>query len=767
MNEAVKIIKDKSTLAKLLAGEDLNVVYNTVETASFDVKSRTLTLPKFKDMSEDVMDLLTLHEVGHALYTPLEMLEEVKNTKIPFGIVNILEDVRIEKMIQDKYLGAVRNFKKGYAELISKDFFKLDGRDLNSYSLIDKINLKSKHVDDVPMSEEDMVWYQKAQDCKSYEDVMALAESIHGYMEDQKPETDNHETPEFDDSDNDEVLDNTEKSTIPDSSDGESVEEENNEDTGGQNGDSEDDSEEDDSNTGDEDQTETNKPDEDIVEGSYGETDNQLGRSLSQSANLEGDFVNMVSIPKVKDSIVRSSELVMNDLTAHYEKQIRMEGDNTNCKKYLKWCANDFAEFRKSNKKTVAYMVKEFEMKKAADQYARSSVAKTGSLNMDVVHQYKFNDDLFNRVTSMPDAKSHGLVMYLDWSGSMYDNIHATVKQLITLTMFCDAVQIPYRVYAFSDGFNATEYDDKTYVQDPKIGDIAIDILDMLEFASSENNKKQQIALYEMLWTVTQYYNQYDVPYLAQLRLMDCYPVSPPNTYRLGGTPLNHALVAGMTLIPKFKKQYGLQKVQLVLLTDGASHDCNEYYSQTKTVSTGETVHWKDYYRTSQYRKQVAVIKDKESGYQIQINDDSYFQKTQNYMSLLKKKIPNLNIINFHLVATNKNGKVKRREVENQIDYMHRGAGEDDWRAKYDMTDKVMKDLKKNNSASIKSKSLNAIDAYFILPGGVALDTEQEDALDGVDNNATKAQLKKAFVKSTTGKKINRPLLNEFMSLVA
>ena len=45
-------------------------------------------------------------------------------------------------------------------------------------------------------------------------------------------------------------------------------------------------------------------------------------------------------------------------------------------------------------------MVKEFEMKKAADQYARAAVSKTGSLDMGRLHTYKFNDDIFKKVTT-------------------------------------------------------------------------------------------------------------------------------------------------------------------------------------------------------------------------------------------------------------------------------------------------------------------------------------------------------------------------------
>ena len=58
-------------------------------------------------------------------------------------------------------------------------------------------------------------------------------------------------------------------------------------------------------------------------------------------------------------------------------------------------------------------MVKEFEMKKSADQYARATTSKTGMLDMGQLHTYKYNDDIFAKVTTLPGAKNHGLVMFL------------------------------------------------------------------------------------------------------------------------------------------------------------------------------------------------------------------------------------------------------------------------------------------------------------------------------------------------------------------
>jgi hypothetical protein len=69
---------------------------------------------------------------------------------------------------------------------------------------------------------------------------------------------------------------------------------------------------------------------------------------------------------------------------------------------------------------------------------------------MSKIFSYKFSEDIFKKMTIIPDGKSHGLVMFIDWSGSMFDNLENTIKQLINLVMFCKKVNIPYDVYAFT-----------------------------------------------------------------------------------------------------------------------------------------------------------------------------------------------------------------------------------------------------------------------------------------------------------------------------
>ena len=99
----------KGTLAKLLATEDIVVEHRAVETAQFDVDNRVLTLPIW-DASNNVIDVLVAHEVGHALYTP----NIDPDCKAPQQFLNITEDVRVEKLMKRKYLGISKSFYRGY-----------------------------------------------------------------------------------------------------------------------------------------------------------------------------------------------------------------------------------------------------------------------------------------------------------------------------------------------------------------------------------------------------------------------------------------------------------------------------------------------------------------------------------------------------------------------------------------------------------------------------------------------------------------------------
>ena len=154
-------MRDNSTLAKLLAEEDISVVHKKVPTAAFDVKRRELILPQWKEMPKTIQDLMTLHEVGHALWTSLDMLDKMRERKIEKSFVNVIEDARIEKMVQSRYAGSRKIFRLGYAQVIAQNFFKTQGKDVNRLNLIDRINLYFKKTPDIQFTPEEQVWVNR------------------------------------------------------------------------------------------------------------------------------------------------------------------------------------------------------------------------------------------------------------------------------------------------------------------------------------------------------------------------------------------------------------------------------------------------------------------------------------------------------------------------------------------------------------------------------------------------------------------------------
>ena len=193
------MIKNKSTLAKLLAEEDIFVVHKQMETAYFNSKSRELGLPIWKDeeMTKDIYDLMVGHEIGHALWTPLDMLEKAAVRKIDHGFVNIIEDARIEKFAKRKYPGLVGVFKRGYTDLVAKDFFGTIGKNVNTYNLIDRINIFFKSGDtNIEFSDEEKIWVNRVSKVETEDEVLDLAEELYAWMTENASETDNHDSGE-------------------------------------------------------------------------------------------------------------------------------------------------------------------------------------------------------------------------------------------------------------------------------------------------------------------------------------------------------------------------------------------------------------------------------------------------------------------------------------------------------------------------------------------------------------------------------------------
>jgi len=177
--------ESKGYLAKLLATENITIQHKKVKTAYFDVKNRILCLPIWKNMGNDVIDLLISHEVGHALFTPSDGWAKAIDKGIQHSFLNVIEDARIEKLIRRRYPGLKQSFIKGYKELISNNFFGTKEKDVNNMLLIDRLNIHFKSsivgstVKFTNKKELDIV--KRMDNLETWEDVVKLAEELGGY----------------------------------------------------------------------------------------------------------------------------------------------------------------------------------------------------------------------------------------------------------------------------------------------------------------------------------------------------------------------------------------------------------------------------------------------------------------------------------------------------------------------------------------------------------------------------------------------------------
>ena len=94
--------------------------------------------------------------------------------------VNVIEDARIDKLIQKKYTNLTDDYLKVLIRCI-KIFSK--NKDLSQYALIDKINLyyKSSKRMNFNFTPKEMILVNAVDKCKTFDDVLKLSEEILGY----------------------------------------------------------------------------------------------------------------------------------------------------------------------------------------------------------------------------------------------------------------------------------------------------------------------------------------------------------------------------------------------------------------------------------------------------------------------------------------------------------------------------------------------------------------------------------------------------------
>ena len=760
----------KDILAKCMATEDINVEHRAdVPTAYFDTKNRTLCLPVWKDMDNSVYDMLVGHEVSHALHTPAtgwqDFIGEGKGSQIRHMFVNVVEDARIERLIKDKFPGLRRDFAHAYKRLHDQDMFELKNRTIGlDLPLIDRLNLEFKlglfGLEQIPFADAEQQYVTRMAESKSFEQVVALAKDLYekhideledeeeesgqesgsgqgeqqqgeqqqssqGDSEDEQQDgsqsgTGNEDTDSVNrgGDDSSQSQDGDTDDTDTDTDDGENAEG-NNEDGQG---------ESDDASSSDESDKPSSLEYEDYKNNSHaaGGTQKAMESNINEFRDSNAKETHYRTLPNMKiDDIVVDFKVVESIFTKH---ALGTELSNSQTEQKTEQMEK-LKSFLNGSKGVVGHMVQQFQMKQAADADKRTHIAKTGVLDTVNMINYRWSEDVFRKNEVVADGKNHGMIMYLDWSGSMNSILQDTICQLVILTEFCNKVGIPFEVYAFSsnlyyptlEGLDrwSDEYNDakekiessNQYTKLNDETDITPHHLQLYNFLSSRMNGKQYKMALKNLWMLAYAEQSYSYPH--------------PQCLGTGCTPLNEAIMCALDMVPAFQHANQLQIVNTVFLTDGEGHGC------------GIIDRWNG--------NHIAILRDHKTRrtYKQPMNTNRNGLETHMLLELLRERT-GTNLVGIRLQTS---------------------AHIKGYRWQFNFTDdesfyKACEDYKKNNFCLVPS----AYDLYFLVKGHM---TVQTDALENLNENASIAKIKNAFIKGSNNKKSTRVIAGKMVEVFA
>ena len=772
----------KDTLARLLAAENITVQHQPVPTAAFDVANRTLILPIWNDMTDDLYDMLVMHEVGHALYTPageealmsaINSIDASNPAKVK-QYLNICEDPRIERLIKKKFPGGRGQFARAYADLWERNFFGVSESDIKSKGFGDRANLYFKvgflmADGTIPFSPEEQAIIDDIETATTWDEMVDCARRMYDLVpKDGTPEPmpeagdgDDSDASLPEDSDQDGMSDssadlagNTDEdgdSQESDAGEGDADGDESGEDSGASMADDTDDGESAESTTGEgpaDDQSggEGDMPNE-LTAGNGGveagttppaediTTTDAFDKALEQCADLSQRPAVYATMPKT----LNHDHVIIDYKEVNRAFMSKVNWDQPEVARRAK-------EFMNGTKPTVNTMVKQFEALMAADVDRRTAIGRSGVIDPNRLHSYTITEDIFLRRETISEGKNHGIVMFMDWSGSMSDVLGDVVKQVINLCLFCQKVNIPFEVYSFTSNIwygNAETDEERAIVSEAtgascEPGDINFGrcgwsrSFQLHNWLSGRMNSREfNAAVTNLMAFTVDRWNDHGVVN------------SLPREFDLGSTPLNEALLAAQYIVADFQKANNLQIVNTVILTDGEASG-----------------------RPSSIMQADGTFEDADYGHRVHITSrktkksyDMSNRATDNLINMLRDET-GTNVIGMFL-ATGTRTRL-RREVEHQIHRAFSGDDNTDWQTIENLTEKAMAELKKDNGAVAPHK---AYDEYYILKGNQKV--IDGNRLDALDENASITKVRNAFIKSGNDKTSSRTILTRLAGVVA
>lgn len=390
-------ISAKSIFSKILATENIYFEYSNLPTAMFDLKSRTLHFPMFKNIDESTECMLITHETGHAIYTPeKEWMAAInkyteKERDVYKDILNVVEDVRIDKLQQIKYPGTSKYYRDARKYFFENDFFKVNDVELDTLNIVDRINLYSKmgYYYDVKFTKDEFNIYLQTKKTETFKDVEKLADEI---FEKFKNEIKNNHI------DFNKMFSGSELEASIDSEGNINIS---------------------------------------IIDADGNKTKNSI--KIKTKIITQNDFNNSVNSKKEYE---QGKSIKIREK----RKYVYTKGwaEIYNNRKFVNNTPPASANL------VIKSMINEFNLKKKARDFSKIRETKTGNLDFKKLHLYKTNEDLFLSKELTREHKNHGFILFVDTSGSMAGVSEQVKYQTYIFSLFCKKMNIPYIVYSFS-----------------------------------------------------------------------------------------------------------------------------------------------------------------------------------------------------------------------------------------------------------------------------------------------------------------------------
>ena len=294
----------------------------------------------------------------------------------------------------------------------------------------------------------------------------------------------------------------------------------------------------------------------------------------------------------------------------------------------------------------------------------------------------------------------------------------------------CRKSGIPFSVYAFvNDGSYGDIRNYEEHVGKENTFYIG-EYFHLVEFLNSDLNNSLFDRYARDLFRVTQMYEQRygnKRPFFERP-----VPDALPNHLHLGGTPLNEALLCLQTLIPQFTAKHGVEKCHVSVLSDGESNWSGIWVKSSydddihrSAMRGGESIRCRKTGRTYNYPKWGNYL-------------------TETILRYLKGRFPECNFTGFRLGTP--------RDITYIINNFNTLTTKE--------KQNVHAAFKKHKSAAAPMMGYQEL---FVIQSNKLHDDVEFD----VEEDATKAQITRAFKKTLKAKANNKRILSSFITQIA